>query len=88
MCTKCDLTQEDKEKIQKALAPSVYREASNAYRQIKNEMATFETVLRAYEKWGNYASEHTMVKVLGRIADISAKANYEASLILNNEKGE
>lgn len=88
MRDKCNLTEEDKEKIQKALAPSVYREASNAYRQIKNEMATLETVLRTYEKWGSHASENTMVKVLGRIADISDKANYEASLIFNNEKGE
>lgn len=88
MCNYCDLTEEDKEKIYKALSPSVYREASNAYRQIKNEMVTLETVLRTYEKWGTSASEHTMVKVLGRIADISDKANYEASLIFNNEKGE
>lgn len=88
MCNQCDFTEEDRTKIKKTLEPSVYIEASNAYRQIKNEMVTLETVLRTYEKWGTYASEHSMVKVLGRIADISDKANYEASLIFNNKKGE
>lgn len=88
MCNKCELTEDEKIRIEKALASSVYHEASNAYRQMKNEMATLETVLRTYEKWGTYASEHTMLKVLGRIADISSKANYEAALIFNNEKGE
>lgn len=86
MCNQCDLTEEDKAKIQKALSSSVYHEASNAYRMMKNEMATLETVLRTYEKWGTHASEHTMVRVLGRISDISSKANYEAALIFNGDK--
>jgi len=83
MCNQCDLSEEDKAKINKAFEMSVYHLAANAHHQIKNEMATLETVLRIYEKWGTHASEHTMIKCLGRIADISAKANYEAALIFN-----
>ena len=86
MCNNCRLSEEDKAKIEKAMQMGVYHWAADAHRQMKNEMATLETVLRTYEKWGTHASEHTMIKCLGRIADISAKANYEAALIFNKKE--
>lgn len=83
MCNLCDLSPDDRAKVEKALASSVYHEASNAWRMMRNEMVTLENVINSYEKSPTHASEHTMIKCLGRIADISDRANYEAALIFN-----
>ena len=65
------------QEIDKLFTPTVSTIGRNAWRQIRNDVASLEVALTAWEKSENEASRTTILRMLGRISDVAQKANWE-----------
>ena len=65
------------QEIEKLFVLTVADIGRNAWEQIRNDMATLEVAIKAWNRVKNEASRSTILKMLGRISDVAQKANWE-----------